>query len=387
MPLKQQKMRNVNLDHLIQAAKLLTEKQGHPQLNSGQIFQLECMVNKENSLCQHPTGSGKTYAGICLPDMLLILRDKFGYQDISDRPRVLYIVPLVAIMRSLEEQLVLLDISYQFLKAGTTNLLNDKVKVVAISPEKLTNPDTLTMILNLEWEAIVLDEPHLAVQWGIGNKKRGKFTKPFREAFAKIKKLNQTGAVFQLQTATAVNLPQIFALLGRKDSCWKKNVLLPNRKNLVYYLFTGKGAPQNIMQFDCIKEFLNINTVTPGALLIYVQRVDDGSNIYSEINEFCTVTGISSGTGKRFAFLHASLEDGSKNAIMRSVAEGITKVLIATSALGNGVNLPFRKTIMWGLDPEPAGIVQASGRTARHPYEGEGSVIMVRNIPYIIMDS
>ena len=73
-----EKMRNVNLDHLFQAAKILTEKQGHPQLNSGQLFQLLCMVNKENSLCQHPTGSGKTYAGICLPDILLTLRDTFG---------------------------------------------------------------------------------------------------------------------------------------------------------------------------------------------------------------------------------------------------------------------------------------------------------------------
>ena len=157
----------------------------------------------------------------------------------------------------------------------------------------------------------------------------------------------------------------------------------------MYYLFTGKGAPHNIMQFDCIKEFLNINTVTPGALLIYVQRVDDGANIYLEINEFCTVSGISTGNGKRFAFLHASLEDDSKDAILRSVASGSTKVIIATSALSNGVNLPIRKTVMWGLDPEPAGIVQASGRTARHPYEGEGSVILVRNISYIyrsIMD-
>ena len=127
-------------------------------------------------------------------------------------------------MTSLEEQLIKLDITYQFLKAGTTNILNDKVKVVVISPEKLTATDTMEMITSLEWEAIILDEPHLAVQWGIGNKKKGKVTKPFREAFTKIKKLNQTGAVFQLQTATAVNLNQIFSLIGKKDSAWRQNI-------------------------------------------------------------------------------------------------------------------------------------------------------------------
>ena len=171
-------MRTIEPNHVNQAAKLLTEKQNHPELNPGQIFQLQCMVNKENSISQLPTGYGKTYAGICLPDILLMLRDKFGYSDISDRPRVLIIVPLVAIMTSLEEQLIKLDITYQFLKAGTTNILNDKVKVVAISPEKLTASDTMGMILSLKWEAVILDEPHLAVQWGIGNKKRGKLSRP-----------------------------------------------------------------------------------------------------------------------------------------------------------------------------------------------------------------
>ena len=66
-------MRNVEPNHVIEAAKLLTEKQDHPELNSGQIFQLQCMVNKENSISQLPTGYGKTYAGISLPDILLML--------------------------------------------------------------------------------------------------------------------------------------------------------------------------------------------------------------------------------------------------------------------------------------------------------------------------
>ena len=371
-------MKKFDLNHIVAAASLLTDEQSHPPLNSGQLFQLESMINKQNSLCQLPTGYGKTYAGICLPDILLILKEKFGYLEVSDQPRVLYIVPLLAIMVSLEEQLVKLNISYQFLRSGTTNIVNDKVKVVAISPEKITVKETLAIIVSLKWEAIILDEPHLAVEWGIPKKKRGKSSKPFREAFAKLNKLNQTGAVFQLQTATAVELPKVFALLGRKDSSWTKNILLPERKNLIYFLFSGKNAPSNIMQFDCVLEFLKLETSAPGALLIYVQRVDDGSEIFSEINEFCTVNKISSDSGRRFAFLHANLEAERKRELMKLVCDGNIKVLIATSAVGNGVNLPILKTILWGLDPEPSGVIQASGRTARFPYEGSGSVIMVR---------
>ena len=212
----------IDLDHLIGASSLLTERQGHPPLTPGQIFQLDCMVNNENSISQMPTGSGKTYAGICLPDILLVLKHTFGYTDISDNPRVLYVVPLVAIMESVESQLVNLNVSYQILRGGTTSIVNNKVKVVVISPEKMIEKATLASIISLNWSAIVLDEPHLAVQWGLGNKKKGQFKKPFREAFAKLNRLNQTGAVFQLQTATAVKLPQLFSLLGKKDSLWKK---------------------------------------------------------------------------------------------------------------------------------------------------------------------
>ena len=293
---------------------------------------------------------------------------------------MLYIVPLVAIMESLEEQLVDLDVSYQFLRAGTTSIINDKVKVVAISPEKLTDKDTLASVTCLKWSAIILDEPHLAVQWGIGNKKRGKFKKPFREAFVKLSRLNQTGAVFQLQTATATQLPQVFALLGKKDSSWRKNIMLPERKNLVYYLFSGINAPRNIFQFNCVPEFLKIDTETPGALLVYVQRIEDGCDIYFEVNEFCMENNIPRNPSKRFAFLHANLEDDRKREILKQTREGKVKVLIATSAVGNGVNLPILKTILWGLDPEPSGVIQSSGRTARPPHNDEGSVIMVRDI-------
>ena len=372
-------MHKVEEHHLTQAVAWLTKTQGHPDLYPGQMFQLQCMVNKENSISQTPTGSGKSYAGLCLPDILLLLRNKLGYLEITDQPRVLYIVPLVAIMESLEEQLVSLDISYQLLRAGKTSFVNDKVKVVVISPEKLTEKETLASVTNLDWSAIILDEPHLAVQWGIGSKKKNKFKKPFRQAFSKLNRLNETGAVFQLQSATAVDLDKVFSLLGKKDSLWRKNIMLPERKNLIYYMFTGKDAPRNIFQINCVSEFLKIDSVNPGALLIYVQRVEDGCDIYFEINEFCTQSKIPKVPFKRFAFLHANLEEDRKTEILKLTLEGKVKVLIATSAVGNGVNLPILKTVLWGLDPEPSGVIQASGRTARYPHSAEGIIIMVSN--------
>ena len=153
--------------------------------------------------------------------------------------------------------------------------------------------------------------------------------------------------------------------------------MLPERRNLLYFMFSGKNAPSQIFQFKCVSKFLEIDSSTPGALLIFVQRVEDGCDIYCEVNEFCTVSNIPKTPNKRFAFLHANLEEDCKRQILKNTREGKVKVLIATFAVGNGVNLPILKTILWGLEPEPSGVIQASGRTARPPFYDEGSVYMV----------
>ena len=51
--------------------------------------------------------------------------------------------------------------------------------------------------------------------------------------------------------------------------------------------------------------------------------------------------------------------------------------MVSTSALGAVVNLPFKTLIGWGLDPETAGIVQASGRVGRKPMIDKGNVVWV----------
>ena len=53
------------------------------------------------------------------------------------------------------------------------------------------------------------------------------------------------------------------------------------------------------------------------------------------------------------------------------------KVLVATSSVGSGVNLPIKTVLGWGLDPTAAGVVQASGRCARKHMVSSGNIIWV----------
>ena len=98
-----------------------------------------------------------------------------------------------------------------------------------------TSRCTMSDICQLVWSALVIDEPQYILQWGTSKRSR----KPFREAFRHLNKLNELGSPFELHTATAQNVDDIFSLLGRKNSTWIKQILIPERENLKYFLSSG----------------------------------------------------------------------------------------------------------------------------------------------------
>ena len=119
--------------------------------------------------------------------------------------------------------------------------------------------------------------------------------------------------------------------------------------------------------------------------LVYVQRVTEGAEIFFSLLDYCeknkliTYSPLDKLPSKPFAFLHAKLSEETKKTILSDSCNGLVKVLIATSSAGCGINLPVKNFVGWGLDPEPSGLIQASGRTARKPMDSEGSVLWVHN--------
>ena len=317
------------------------------------------------------------------PDVLDILRDSFKYSHIPQNNRVLYIVPLVAIVDSLEKELSRFDIAYEVLgpEHQSKGSIDKDSKVIIVTPEKIVKKNILETINDLDWLAIVIDEPQYILSWGTSKKKKGVLKKPFREAFQQLNRLNVTGSPFELHTATAKDLDKIFTLLGRKDSEWLKQIVLPERENLTYFLIDGKNIT-DIKQFAFVRNHLEVEDAG-GALLIYVNKLEEGSRIYYSLNEYAIENGLVRWSSRKrkptrpVAFLNANLEEKTKSEIMKDVSEGVIRVLVATSSMGAGVNLPFKTVLGWGLHPEPEGLVQASGRAGRKPLIDRGDVIWV----------
>ena len=298
--------------------------------------------------------------------------------------RVLYIVPLVAIIITMKIELSKYDISYDVIDSDHLGGIKSDSKVVILTPEKLVNKEILKQISGLSWSAIVIDEPQFMITWGTSKKKKGILKRPFREAFQQLNQLNILGAAFELHTATASNVEKLFTILGRKDSVWLKQIVMPERENLTYYLIDGKDV-SDIKQFPFVLEHLEDKSegALAGALLIFVQKLDEGSKIFCSLNEYAIENNLiswPSRSGKPIrpvAFLNANLTKSRKEEIIGDVLAKKVKILVATSSVGAGVNLPFKMLLGWGLDPETTGLVQASGRVGRKPSMDRGDVIWV----------
>ena len=126
------------------------------------------------------SGAGKTWPCICLPQIIDILRDTFGY-PVAMETRILYLVPLINIYHSLKSEMDRLRIPHQIVRSGSISQIDPDAKVVCMSPEKVLDQSIIREISKLSWCCISIDEPHLALIWGTS---KTKHTKPFRKAFS-----------------------------------------------------------------------------------------------------------------------------------------------------------------------------------------------------------
>jgi superfamily II DNA helicase RecQ len=82
-----------------------------------------------------------------------------------------YIVPLIAIIKTLERELSKFKIKYEILDSDHNGQIKHESKVIIVTPEKLMNKITMQKICQLSWSALVIDEPHYILQWGTSKKK------------------------------------------------------------------------------------------------------------------------------------------------------------------------------------------------------------------------
>jgi ATP-dependent DNA helicase RecQ len=122
---------------------------------------IQAVYNKKDALVLMPTGGGKS---IC-----------FQIPAITMRGVCLVVSPLIALMKDQVEALVSNGIDARYINSSQSvleqraienDLMNERIKLLYVSPEKLVSPSFMPLLRQLTINLIAIDEAHCISAWG-----------------------------------------------------------------------------------------------------------------------------------------------------------------------------------------------------------------------------
>lgn len=223
------------------------------------------------------------------------------------------------------------------------------VKILYVSPERLSTPLFITKFRKMRVSLIAVDEAHCICQWGYD----------FRPAYltiSSIRELHPEAPVLALTATATVDV--------RDDIC--RQLARPERVR-------GEGTPEGFNVFSMSFERPNISYVvrdtndkdaetahilnsTQGSAIVYV-----GSRKRAEeMTEMLVAGGIKAGC------YHAGLTDSERAARQQEWMKGTTRVIVATNAFGMGIDKADVRVVIHRDTPDSIeAYFQEAGRAGR----------------------
>lgn len=313
---------------------ILKEYWGYPDFRGIQREIIESIGSRHDTLGLMPTGGGKSITfqvpalaaeGVCVVITPLIALMKDQVANLKRRG-----VKAAAIYSGLsrEEIIIILE-----------NCIFGAVKILYVSPERLSSQIFTDKLRHINVSFITVDEAHCISQWGYD----------FRPSYlhiADIRKLLPNTPILALTaTATPEVVDDIQLQLGFKE----KNVFRMSfgRDNLAYIVRQTS---------DKRGELMHILSNTEGSAIVYTHS----RRRTREISELLTNSGFSS------TYYHAGLDDSTKDERQKSWVADKTRIIVATSAFGMGIDKPdVRVVIHFDCPDSIEEYFQEAGRAGR----------------------
>ena len=310
---------------------------GFRQFRSGQEEVLESVLDASDTLVIMPTGGGKS---LCYQVPAFI------------RPGItLVISPLIALMKDQVDALRVLDLpvtaihSLMGLKEqeeALENIRATKIKLVYVSPERLTNKRFLEALKQITISMVAVDEAHCISQWG----------HDFRPDYLRITQALNTMGRPQTIALTATATEKV-----RSDIMKHLNLRAPrvfitgfDRRNLFWEVIPTKGEAEKVA---LMKERL---AGCPGAAIIYAGTRKNVERIVKKLRQ----------SGLRAEGYHAGLEDDERILVQESFMDGRADLIVATNAFGMGIDRSDIRMIIHHTFPGSIeAYYQESGRAGR----------------------
>ncbi|MDI6721449.1 MAG: DNA helicase RecQ [Candidatus Aenigmarchaeota archaeon] len=282
-----------------------------------------------------PTGSGKS---LCY-QLPAIMKDG----------TTVVVSPLIALMKDQVDSLVANGIGASFINSSLgareiedtkTKLLENKVRILYIAPERLASTDFIYFMRMLKISLFAIDEAHCISEWG----------HDFRPEYRKLSMLREIFPRVPIIALTATAIPDV-----QKDIVQNLKLRYPkiyktsfNRPNLFYYVQPKEDAYSQILNY--------IQNHPKDSGIIYCQSRNSSESLARMLQE----------DGFRALPYHAGLSRDERTENQERFLKDDAEIIVATIAFGMGINKPNVRYVMhYDIPKNIEGYYQETGRAGR----------------------
>jgi ATP-dependent DNA helicase RecQ len=301
---------------------------------------IESIGSGHDTLGLMPTGGGKSIT--------------FQVPALAQEGTCVVVTPLIALMkdqvdnlrrRGIKAAAIYSGLSHEEILTTLENAIFGGVKLLYVSPERLSSELFQTKLRHMKISFITVDEAHCISQWGYD-------FRPSYLQIAKIRKLIPDAPVLALTaTATPQVVEDIKIRLDNGNSDFNTFKMSFERKNLAYVVRQAE---------DKIGELLHILRSTKGSTIVYA-RSRRRTKEYAELIKEAGITA---------TFYHAGLDACEKDKRQQAWQHDEYRVMVATNAFGMGIDKPDVRLVVHVDCPDSIeAYFQEAGRAGRDGFK------------------
>ena len=325
---------------------ILRQYWGYDDFRGIQREIIESIGSGHDTLGLMPTGGGKSIT--------------FQVPALSKEGTCIVITPLIALMKDQVENLRRRGIRAAAIYSGLTreeivitleNCIFGAVKILYVSPERLSSELFQTKLRHMHVSFITVDEAHCISQWGYD-------FRPSYLEIAKIRKFLPGKPVLALTaTATPQVVDDICDKLSRNVECGMRNENSHIPFNVFRMSFERRNLAYVVRQAtDKREQLIHILNNVKGTAIVYTHSRRRTKEFAELLNE----AGISA------TFYHAGLDTATKDERQIAWQNDKTRVMVATNAFGMGIDKPDVRVVIHVDCPDSVeAYFQEAGRAGR----------------------
>lgn len=286
--------------------KILSDYWGFDSFRGIQREIIDSICAGHDTLGLMPTGGGKSIT--------------FQVPALSMSGVCIVITPLIALMKDqvahlrqkgIKAAAIYSGMMHADIIATLENAIFGGVKILYVSPERLSSELFQKKLSHMKVSFITVDEAHCISQWGYD----------FRPSYLKISDIRRIKPDAPILALTATATPHVVDDIQNQLGFKQKNVFRMSfeRKNLAYIVKRTE---------DKVREIFRLLDENDGSAIIYTRNRKHTKEIAKEIND----NGISA------TFYHAGLENSVRDQRQKDWQEGKARVMVATNAFGMGID-------------------------------------------------